>query len=90
LANQSNKTVHKKRDRSTNAQKQYVRGIIHNISLQRWTDQEIADYLRIEKKIDLARITINGIRRNIEKQAAKWYIELENPDTSTLLHIRND
>jgi hypothetical protein len=84
----SNKTVHKKRDRSTNAQKQYVRGIVHNLSLQRWTDQEIVDYLRTEKKIDLARITINGIRRNIEKQAAKWYIELKQSQNKYIANYK--
>lgn len=54
--------------------RQYVRGIIHNLSLQRWTSQEISDY--DEKKIDVARSTVNSIRRLIEKQAEKWYIEL--------------
>lgn len=76
--NDNNKSVHKKRDRSTKAQKQYVRGLVHNLSLQRLTDQEISDYLHNEKNIDLARITINGIRRSIEKQSEKWYIELRH------------
>lgn len=74
----NNKNVRKKRDRSTYAQKEYVRGLVHNLSLQRLTDQEISDYLRNEKNIDLARITVNGIRRSIEKQAEKWYIELRH------------
>jgi hypothetical protein len=64
------------RHRSTNAEKQYLRGIIHNLSLQRWTDQEITDYLHKEKNIDIARITVNGIRNRIEKEAEIWYIEL--------------
>jgi hypothetical protein len=64
------------RHRSTNAEKQCLRGIIHNLSLQRWTDQEITDYLHKEKNIDIARITVNGIRNRIEKEAEKWYIEL--------------
>ncbi len=74
----NNKSVHKKRDRSTKSQKQYIRGLVHNLSLQRLTDQEISDYLHTEKNIDLARITINGIRRSIEKGAEKWYIELRH------------
>ncbi len=56
--------------------KHYVRGIIHNLSLQRWTDQEIADYLKEETKIDIARSTVSKIKNQIEKQTEKWYIEL--------------
>lgn len=59
------------------SEKQYLRGIVHNLSLQRWTDQEIADYLRKEKKIDIARSTVSKIKNQIEKQAEKWYIELQ-------------
>jgi hypothetical protein len=65
---------HRKVAKSEN---QYLRGIIHNYSLQRWTDQEIADYLRVEKKIDIARSTVSKIKNQIEKQAEKWYIELQ-------------
>jgi len=57
-------------------EKQYVRGIIHNLSLSRWTDQEIVDYLHDEKRIDLARSTVSKIKNQIEAQAEKWYIEL--------------
>ena len=66
---------HKK---SSRAEKQYVRGIIHNLSLQRWTDQEIADYLLNEKKIEIARTTVNGIKNQMEKKAEKWYLELRD------------
>ena len=65
---------HKKQSKS---EKQYVRGIVHNLSLQRLTDQEIVEYLRDEKKIEIARSTVNGIKNQIEKQAEKWYIELK-------------
>ncbi len=74
--NNNSKSVHKKRDRSTNAQKEFVKGIVHNLSLERLTDQEISDYLHNEKKIEIARSTITGIRNQIEKQAKKWYLEL--------------
>ena len=57
------------------SQKQYVRGIIHNLSLQRWTSQEIADFLH-EKNIMIARRTVSQIRNATEKSAEKWYIEL--------------
>lgn len=56
--------------------KEYLRGTIHNLSLSRWTDQEIVDYLRDEKQIEIARSTVNSIKNRIEKQAEKWYFEL--------------
>jgi hypothetical protein len=70
-----------KSDRSTRkiiakSDREYVRGTIHNLSLSRWTDQEIVDYLRDEKQIEIARSTVNSIKNQIDKQAEKWYIEL--------------
>lgn len=67
-----------KHKNSTKSEKQYVRAIVHNLSLQRMTDQEIVDYLHNEKKIDIARSTNTGIRNRIEKEAEKWYIELRD------------
>lgn len=72
----NSKNAGSKHAKVAKSERQYVRGIIHNLSLQRWTSQEISDYLRDEKKIDVARSTVNSIRRQIEKQAEKWYIEL--------------
>jgi DNA-directed RNA polymerase subunit RPC12/RpoP len=59
------------------SEKQYLRGIIHNLSLQKWTDQDIVDYLRDEKSIDIGRSTVTKIKNQIEKEAEKWYIELK-------------
>ena len=57
------------------SQKQYVRGIIHNLSLQRWTDQEITDYLNNEKGTSLSRSGVTVIRNRMERQAEKWYFD---------------
>lgn len=62
-------------NRSTKAQKEYVRAVVQNLALQRFSDPEIVDYLA-EKGIVSARCTVNQIKKQIEKQAAKWYIEL--------------
>ena len=51
------------------SQKQYVRGIIHNFSLQRWTYQEITDYLNNEKGTSLSRSAVTQIRSRMEKHA---------------------
>ena len=58
------------------SQKQYVREIIHNFSLQRWSDYEIADFLNDEKGITLSRSAVTHIRDRMEKEAEKWYFEL--------------
>ena len=58
------------------SERQYLRGMIHNLSLLRWTDQEISNYLRDEKQLDIARSTVNSIKNQKEKQAERWYIEL--------------
>jgi nitrogen fixation/metabolism regulation signal transduction histidine kinase len=63
---------HKKQSKS---EKQYLLGVIHNLSLQRWTDQEITDYLH-EKGTNITRTTVISIKNQIEKQAENWYIEL--------------
>ena len=73
----SSKSVLIKRRKLAKSEKQYVWGIIHNLSLQRWTDQEIANYLNKEKKIDLARSTVSKIKNQMEKEARKWYLELQ-------------
>ena len=69
------------------SQKQYVRGIIHNLSLQRWTSQEIADFLH-EKNIMIARRTVSQIRNAIEKSAEKWYIELKQSRYKYIAHFK--
>jgi hypothetical protein len=71
-----NKKGTAERIKLSKSERQYVRGIIHNLSFQRWTSQEIADYLHEEKGLDIARITVNRIRNQVERQAEKWYIEL--------------
>ena len=58
------------------SEKQYVRGIIHNLSLQHWSDQQIMDFLNNEKQIMISRSRVTQIRRGTEKQAEKWYFEI--------------
>ena len=65
-----------KQRKVSHSQREYIRGIIHNLSLQRWQDQEIVDYLNKEKGITLSRSYVTHIRNRIERQAEKWYFEL--------------
>jgi hypothetical protein len=72
----SSKNVPVERHTWTNAERQYIQGIVHNYSLQRWTDQDIVNFLWEEKKIKIARSTVTKIKNQVEQQAEKWYIEL--------------
>ena len=65
-----------KKRKASNSQREYIRGIIHNLSLQRWKDQEIADFLNNEKGIILSRSYVTQIRNRMERRAEKWYFEL--------------
>jgi hypothetical protein len=56
-----NKNVTKERHRWTKAESQYIKGIVHNYSLQRCTGQDIVDYLREEKKLNIAKSTVTTI-----------------------------
>jgi len=55
------------RHKWTKAERQYVKGIVHNYSLQRWTDQDIVNYLREEKKL-----------RSVEVQSPELRTKLKN------------
>ncbi len=65
------------RNTRTKAEREYIKGIIQNLSLKRLTDQEIVNYLH-EKQIEIARSTVTNTRISMEKQAEKWYIDLRN------------
>jgi hypothetical protein len=71
------KSVTPKRASFTKPEREYVRGIVHNLSLQRLTDQEIVQWLHDEKQIDLDRSTVSKMRNHVELKAEKWYIELK-------------
>ena len=55
--------------------------IIQNLSLKGLTDQEIVEYLHNEKQIEIARSTVTNTRSRIEKQAAKWYLDLRQSES---------
>ena len=65
------------RHRYTLAEKQYVKGMVRNLSLQRWSDTEITQYLNTEKSMQISRASVTTIKNQIEKEAEKWYIELK-------------
>ena len=58
-----------KQRRVSNSQREYIRGIIQNLSLQRWSDYEIANFLNDEKGITLSRSAVTHTRIRMERQA---------------------
>ena len=66
-----------KRHNFTKSERECVKGIIHNLSFQRLTDQEIVQWLHDEKQIDIDRSTVSKMRKQGELEAEKWYIELK-------------
>ena len=64
------------RQKFAKTEEQYLSGIIRNLSLQRWTADEITNYLHNEKNMKISRSTISRIINTIEESAEKWYIEL--------------
>ena len=46
----------------TKPEREYAKGIVHNLSYQRLTDQEIVQWLHDEKQIDLDRSTLPRLR----------------------------
>jgi methionine synthase II (cobalamin-independent) len=60
--NQVTKNVTSERATFRKAEREYVKGMIRNLSFQRLTDREIVQWLHDEKQIDLDRSTISKTR----------------------------
>jgi len=65
----------------TKAEREYVKGIVRNLSFQRFSDREIVQWLHDEKQIDVDRSTVSKIRNKAEQDAAKWYTSLRESGT---------
>src|SRR6266540_1605261 len=71
MAMASHKNVTTERTTFTKAEREYVKGLVRDLSFQRLTDREIVQWLYDQKKIDLDRSTISKMRNQIEKDATK-------------------
>ena len=65
--NRLHKNVTSKRVTFTKAEREYVKGLVHNLSFQRLTDQEIVQWLHDEKQINLDKSTVSKIRNRVEQ-----------------------
>jgi maleate cis-trans isomerase len=61
----------------TKPERQYLKGIVCSLSIEKNTDQQIQEFLK-EKGIEVTRSHITHIRNDIEKSAEKWYNELRS------------
>lgn len=61
MSKNSHKNVILEHKKFTKTEKENVKGIVHNLSIQRLTDQEIVQWLHEEKKITLDRSTVSKI-----------------------------
>ena len=61
----------------TTIERQYIKGIVQNLSLQRFTDADIVNYLHKAKAIEITKAKVNKIRNRQEQDAAGWYVELK-------------
>jgi len=71
----------------TSAEKQYLKGIIGTLALDKNDDIQIQEFLK-EKGIDIDRSTIGKHRRNIAKSAEKWYTELRKSKFLYIAHFK--
>src|SRR6476469_4669205 len=61
----------------TRTERQYIKGIVQNLSLQRFTDADIVNYLHKAKGIDITKSMVNKVKNRTEQEAGNWYIELK-------------
>jgi hypothetical protein len=71
----------------TQAEKQYLKGIIGTLALEKHDDVQIQTFLK-EKGIDINRSTIGKHRRSVAKSAEKWYNELRKSKFLYIAHFK--
>jgi hypothetical protein len=76
------------RKKLSKSEKEYLKGIIGTLALEKLNDREIQEYLVNEKGIEIERITVNKIRLQIERSASKWYNELRASKFLYIAHFK--
>jgi deoxyribodipyrimidine photolyase-like uncharacterized protein len=64
----------------TKAESNFLQGIVHGLTLDRFSDSEIVQYLKDQHNIIIERSTVHKIRKRIEKEGKKWYEQLRQSD----------
>jgi hypothetical protein len=76
------------RKKLSKSEKEYLKGIIGTLALEKLNDREIQVYLKEDKGIDIERITVNKIRLQIQRNASKWYNELRASKFLYIAHFK--
>ncbi|MGI9012269.1 MAG: hypothetical protein ACR2F1_13935 [Nitrososphaeraceae archaeon] len=64
----------------TKAESNFLQGIVHGLTLDRFSDSEIVQYLKDHHNISIERSTVHKIRKRIEKEGKTWYEQLRQSD----------
>jgi hypothetical protein len=64
----------------TKAESNFLQGIVHGLTLDRFSDSEIVQYLKDQHNIIIERSTVHKIRKRIEKEGKTWYEQLRQTD----------
>jgi hypothetical protein len=64
----------------TKAESNFLQGIVHGLTLDRFSDSEIVQYLKDQHNIIIERSTVYKIRKRIEKEGKTWYEQLRQSD----------
>jgi len=76
------------RKKLSKSEKEYLKGIIGTLALEKLNDREIQVYLKEDKGIEIERITVNKIRLQIQRNASKWYNELRASKFLYIAHFK--
>ena len=71
----------------TKPERQYLKGIVVNMAIEKNTDQEILEFLKT-KGIEVSRGHITHVRNNVQKSAEKWYNELRKSRYLYIAHFK--
>ena len=64
----------------TKAESNFLQGIVHGLTLDRFSDSEIVQYLKDQHNISIERSTVYKIRKRIEKEGKTWYEQFRQSD----------
>ena len=76
------------RKKFSKSEKEYLKGVIGKLAIEKLNDREIQQWLYEEKQIDIDRTTVNKIRLQIQRNASKWYNELRASKFLYIAHFK--
>lgn len=68
----------------TRAETNYIKGIVEGLTLDRYPESQILQYLEEEHQITIHRSYISHIRMNMQKKSKSWFERLRSSDYAYL------